>query len=71
MNNETYQIIQTLAKGARVTVEATVTNLSWTKGAREDLTFLGWFGPQPLFTRVSDGTTIPFVAFQMGHIVLV
>ena len=69
-SNETYTAIQALAKGDRVTVEALVTNQSFKKGGREELTFLGWFGPQPLLQR-SNGATIPFVAFQMGHIALV
>lgn len=71
MNDTTYEAIKALTKGARVTCEALVTNTTFKKGAREELTFVGWFGPQPLFTRVSDGATIPFAAFQMGHVALV
>lgn len=69
--NETYARIQNLSKGDVVTVEGLVTNLTFTKGVREDLTFVGWFGPQPLFSREGFSGTIPFVAFQAGHVALV
>lgn len=69
-SNKTFESIKSLAKGDRVTIEALVTNLSFKKGAREELTFMGWFGSQPLFTRAS-GAAVPFFAFQAGHITLV
>jgi hypothetical protein len=70
-NMKAYAAIQGLHKGDIVTVEALVTNLSWTKGAREELLFKGWFGPHPIFSRVRDGATIPWVAFEAYHIELV
>ncbi|MCS3844800.1 hypothetical protein [Microbacterium sp. AK031] len=63
--NET---VRALNKGDHVMVIATVTNITFTKGETYDLVFLGWFGPQPLFRRESDGVTVPYFAFEAGHI---
>ncbi|UDG78748.1 hypothetical protein SEA_INDYLU_46 [Microbacterium phage IndyLu] len=70
-NMKAYGQIQQLKKGQVVTVEALVTNLSWTKGAREELVFKGWWSVHPIFSRVRDGATIPWVAFEAYHIELV
>ncbi|QDP45064.1 hypothetical protein QDW23_gp47 [Microbacterium phage Stromboli] len=66
-----YGRIQSFHKGDIVTVKALVTNLSWKEGALEKLEFKGWFGPHPIFSRVRDNATIPWVAFEAYHIEIV
>ncbi|QFP94302.1 hypothetical protein SEA_SANSAFET_47 [Microbacterium phage SansAfet] len=70
-NMKAYGQIQQLKKGDIITVEPLVTNLSWTKGVREELVFKGWFSVHPIFSKVSNGATVPWVAFEAYHIEIV